>query len=207
MHSFLKTEGCNMPILKARPPKYCRYRNSACVFIQGHTHYLPGEFNSDHSLAAYRRLVAQRGAGIAIDPPTKDAEDTTVTVAEILEGYRSYAQAYYGNKPHGRYRNLLPIIRTVRELYADLPATDFGPKRLKVVRAAFVNAGHTQGHCNTGVQRVIAMFLVSAPSVENSVSLGQLATDAKSNEITALPELIDNIDVAGAIVTIDAAGC
>ena len=52
-----------------------------------------------------------------------------------------------------------------------------------------------------------ALFLVSAWSVENGVSLGQLATEAKSNEITAIPELIDNIDVAGAIVTIDAAGC
>jgi predicted transposase YbfD/YdcC len=52
-----------------------------------------------------------------------------------------------------------------------------------------------------------ALFLVSAWSVENGVSLGQLATEAKSNEITAIPELIDNIDVSGAIVTIDAAGC
>ncbi len=43
--------------------------------------------------------------------------------------------------------------------------------------------------------------------VENGVSLGQLATEAKSNEITAIPELIDNLDVSGAIVTIDAAGC
>ena len=34
-----------------------------------------------------------------------------------------------------------------------------------------------------------------------------MATEAKSNEITAIPELIDNIDVSGAIVTIDAAGC
>ena len=52
-----------------------------------------------------------------------------------------------------------------------------------------------------------ALFLVSAWSVENGVSLGQLATEEKSNEITAIPELIKNIDVTGAIVTIDAAGC
>jgi len=52
-----------------------------------------------------------------------------------------------------------------------------------------------------------ALFLVSAWSVEHGVSLGQLATEEKSNEITAIPELINNIDVAGAIVTIDAAGC
>ena len=52
-----------------------------------------------------------------------------------------------------------------------------------------------------------ALFLVSAWSVENGVSLGQLATEEKSNEITAIPELLTNIDVSGAIVTIDAAGC
>ena len=51
------------------------------------------------------------------------------------------------------------------------------------------------------------LFLVSAWSAEQRISLGQLATEEKSNEITAIPELIDNIDVAGAIVTIDAAGC
>lgn len=51
------------------------------------------------------------------------------------------------------------------------------------------------------------LFLVSAWSVERGLSLGQLATEEKSNEITAIPELIDNIDVGGAVVTIDAAGC
>ncbi len=51
------------------------------------------------------------------------------------------------------------------------------------------------------------LFLVSAWSVESGISLGQLATEVKSNEITAIPELLDNIDVQGAVVTIDAAGC
>lgn len=51
------------------------------------------------------------------------------------------------------------------------------------------------------------LFLVSAWSVQQGISLGQLATEEKSNEITAIPELIDNIDITGATVTIDAAGC
>ena len=51
------------------------------------------------------------------------------------------------------------------------------------------------------------LFLVSAWSVEQGISLGQLATAEKSNEITAIPELIDTIELKGAIVTIDAAGC
>lgn len=40
-----------------------------------------------------------------------------------------------------------------------------------------------------------------------SLTLGQVATDAKSNEITAIPKLLDLLDLAGAIVTIDALGC
>lgn len=52
-----------------------------------------------------------------------------------------------------------------------------------------------------------ALFLVSAWSVQRGISLGQLATAEKSNEITAIPELIDQIDIRGATVTIDAAGC
>jgi predicted transposase YbfD/YdcC len=51
------------------------------------------------------------------------------------------------------------------------------------------------------------LFLVSAWSVRRGISLGQLATAEKSNEITAIPELLDQIDVTNAVVTIDAAGC
>ncbi len=51
------------------------------------------------------------------------------------------------------------------------------------------------------------LHMVSAWSTENSLSLGQIATEEKSNEITAIPELIDQLDVKDAIVTIDAMGC
>jgi predicted transposase YbfD/YdcC len=51
------------------------------------------------------------------------------------------------------------------------------------------------------------LFLVSAWSVSRGISLGQLATAEKSNEITAIPELLDQIDLSNAVVTIDAAGC
>jgi predicted transposase YbfD/YdcC len=51
------------------------------------------------------------------------------------------------------------------------------------------------------------LFLVSAWSTRRGISLGQLATAEKSNEITAIPDLLDRIDVRGAVVTIDAAGC
>lgn len=147
-----------MPTLKARPPKYCRYRNGARVTIHGHTHYLPGAFNSDESLAEYRRLVAQWGAGMVVQPEAAESDGTAITVAEVFEGYRVYAEAYYGDVPRGRYRNLLPVIKSVGLLFADLPAHEFSPKKLKIARQTFVAAGYTRGHCNTCVQRVIAVF-------------------------------------------------
>ncbi len=51
------------------------------------------------------------------------------------------------------------------------------------------------------------LHLVGAWASEHGLALGQVATEEKSNEITAIPALIDRIDVKGAIVTIDAMGC
>jgi predicted transposase YbfD/YdcC len=48
---------------------------------------------------------------------------------------------------------------------------------------------------------------VSAWAVSNRLVLGQKKVEGKSNEITALPELIQILDLAGCIVTIDAMGC
>jgi len=52
-----------------------------------------------------------------------------------------------------------------------------------------------------------AIHLLSAWAVENRLVLGQCRTDEKSNEITAIPELLRLLDVQGCIVTIDAMGC
>ena len=49
--------------------------------------------------------------------------------------------------------------------------------------------------------------MVSAWASENRLVLGQLKTEAKSNEITAIPELLQVLDISGCIITIDAMGC
>jgi predicted transposase YbfD/YdcC len=51
------------------------------------------------------------------------------------------------------------------------------------------------------------LHLVSAWATEARLTLGQIATDAKSNEITAIPLLLELLDLKGATVTIDAMGC
>jgi predicted transposase YbfD/YdcC len=52
-----------------------------------------------------------------------------------------------------------------------------------------------------------AIHMVSAWATENGVVLGQRKVDAKSNEITAIPELLELLALQGCIVTIDAMGC
>jgi predicted transposase YbfD/YdcC len=52
-----------------------------------------------------------------------------------------------------------------------------------------------------------AIHMVSAWATENKLSLGQVVVDEKSNEITAIPELLRVLELSGALVTIDAMGC
>src|SRR6516165_9099922 len=52
-----------------------------------------------------------------------------------------------------------------------------------------------------------AIHMVSAWATENKLSLGQVVVAEKSNEITAIPELLQLLEISGALVTIDAMGC
>jgi predicted transposase YbfD/YdcC len=52
-----------------------------------------------------------------------------------------------------------------------------------------------------------ALHVVSAWASENQMVLGQLAVEGKSNEVTAIPQLLEMLVVQGCIVTVDAMGC
>ncbi len=52
-----------------------------------------------------------------------------------------------------------------------------------------------------------ALHTVSAWSCQHQLVLGQVAVDAKTNEITAIPELLNMLDIENSIVTLDAMGC
>lgn len=62
-----------------------------------------------------------------------------------------------------------------------------------------------RSHNNSKGQNAIHM--VSAFAHANGLTLGQLATETKSNEITAIPKLLKILNISGCIITIDAAGC
>jgi len=51
------------------------------------------------------------------------------------------------------------------------------------------------------------LHVVSAWATQQGMTLGQVAVDSKSNEITAIPKLLEMLELKGAIVSIDAMGC
>jgi predicted transposase YbfD/YdcC len=100
------------------------------------------------------------------------------------------------------------------------------PEAFQACFAAWVQALRDEAAATTGVERPTLavdgktlrrshdrknglgpLHAVSVWASEYGLSLGQVACDEKSNEITAIPELLKLVDVAGAVVTIDAIGC
>ncbi len=67
--------------------------------------------------------------------------------------------------------------------------------------------GKTQRRSHDRKRGMKAMHMVSAWACGNAVVLGQVKTEEKSNEITAVPELLDKLELSGCIVTLDAMGC
>lgn len=67
--------------------------------------------------------------------------------------------------------------------------------------------GKTQRRSYDKKGQVKALHMVSAWACQNGVVMGQVKTDEKSNEITAIPELLSKLELSGCIVTIDAMGC
>ena len=77
--------------------------------------------------------------------------------------------------------------------------------------AQLVNVGHIaidgKTLCGSAAAGLKPLHLVSAWATQAQVSLGQVAVDGKSNEITAIPKLLELLELHGALVTIDAIGC
>jgi hypothetical protein len=119
------------------------------------------------------------------------------------------------------------FLRTFLELPNGIPSHDtynrvlasVGPEALQAILIPWLQqrrgvAGdwvHIDGKTMRGTrqarQGLGALHLVSAWASQHGLTLGQVAVDAKSNEITAIPQLLELLDLRDKVVTIDAAGC
>jgi predicted transposase YbfD/YdcC len=112
--------------------------------------------------------------------------------------------------PHG-----IPSDDTFRRVLSRLDRTQFAAGLLGWLQAiADVNQersiaidGKTLRRSGRSTTSLKPLHLVTAFASENSLVLGQVACDEKSNEITAIPELLKLLNIQRATVTIDAMGC
>jgi predicted transposase YbfD/YdcC len=107
----------------------------------------------------------------------------------------------------------VPSHDTFRRVFAMLNPRAFERCCLDWLRAAadLVGVNHIaidgKSLCGSGRGQLGPLHLVSAWATQANLSLGQVAVDGKSNEITAIPKLLELLDLKGALVTIDAMGC
>ena len=67
--------------------------------------------------------------------------------------------------------------------------------------------GKTMRSSHQNSKGIKAFHILSAYSCANGLSLGQMKVDGKTNEITVIPELLEQLAIEGCIITIDAMGC
>ena len=130
---------------------------------------------------------------------------------EIAEWAKVHAEVFgtFLELPHG-----IPSHDTFNRVFALLPATTLQDVLLPwlVERRGLPGQWiHLDGKTLRGTrcksQKLKALHVVSAWAGHTGLTLGQVAVDTKSNEITALPQLLDLLDLQDKIVTTDAMGC
>jgi predicted transposase YbfD/YdcC len=111
--------------------------------------------------------------------------------------------------------NGVPSADTISRLFSRLDPEAFGACFQSWVRAVSAAVGlphiaidgKTLRRSGDRAAGLGPLHLVSAWATEQHLTLGQVAVAGKSNEITAIPKLLELLDLHGALVTIDAMGC
>jgi DDE_Tnp_1-associated/Transposase DDE domain len=111
--------------------------------------------------------------------------------------------------------NGIPSHDTFRRVFARLRPGEFQQSFLQWVRSVSqITAGQVVAIDGKQSRRSLdrragkaAINMVSAWASKNQMVLGQVKVEGKSNEITAIPTLLEMLELEGCIVTIDAMGC
>ena len=117
--------------------------------------------------------------------------------------FRSFLQL-----PHG-----IPSHDTFERVFARIDAAAFNRCCMAWLRdvSDLVGLNHLaidgKTLCGSATSERKPLHLVSAWATKAKLSLGEVAVEGKSNEITAIPELLKLLELKGALVTIDAIGC
>ena len=179
-----------------------------------------GEPSLDRSLAGHFAVLEDPRD--ALRRRHKLIEMVVIAIAAVLCGADGWAGiAAFGRAKEGWLRQFLelphgiPSHDTFGRVFAVLAPAAFEAcfrAWVEAIRAVIPGEiiavdGKTLRRSHDRAAGLAALHLVSAWAAANRVVLGQVATEAKSNEITAIPQLLALLRIKGCIVTIDAMGC
>ena len=130
-----------------------------------------------------------------------------------VEEYCEEKEEWFKEKLKLKLEHGIPSHDTFERVFAMID-----PKELESSFALWTKAVHrkTKGEivsidgktiCASRSEDQKAIHMVSAWANKNKLVLGQVKTDEKSNEITAIPQLLEILEISGCIITIDAMGC
>ena len=132
---------------------------------------------------------------------------------EDIEDFGQAHSRWFQDK--GLFPNGLPVHDTIARVISSLDPEQFQLCFLKWMQAVNSSAkgqliaidGKVLRSSYNRDDRQSTIHMVSAFASANGMVLGQVKTDAKSNEITAIPELLALLDMTGCLISIDAMGC
>lgn len=143
---------------KSRVPSLRFHKASGQMFVvlSGRAIYC-GKPDDPTTEQRYHQAIAEwlaAGKQLSADPDT-------ITVKELLARFWAHAEQYYRHRTDGRTKELEQFklaLRPLKELYADTPVVDFGPRALKAVRQKMIDAGWCRPYVNKQVNRVRHVF-------------------------------------------------
>jgi predicted transposase YbfD/YdcC len=143
-----------------------------------------------------------------------------IAICGVISGCNSWTQiAAFGRKRHSWLKRFLtlpegiPSHDTFKRIFERLDPVVFQScfREWMLALAGAIDIPHIAIDGKTvrrsGTTDLGPLHLVSAWATKNHLSLGQVAVDEKSNEITAIPKLLELLELHGALVSIDAIGC
>lgn len=159
-------------------PTYRLHKPSgqARVIIDGKHLYL-GPYGSEKSRQAYARILAQRfSPSSAAEEPLPSGVFPDLCLNELLLKYVEFAETYYvkDGKPTKELVCMKEAMAPLRLLFGELPARDFGPLKLKVVRQHMIDSDLSRGVVNQRTNRIkrIIKWAVSEELLPPSVYEG-----------------------------------
>lgn len=143
--------------MASRIPPYSQHKptRQAYVRLSGQHVYL-GVYGSPESKDEYNRIVAEwlaNGRRLPVAPEV-------ISVTELCELYWKYASTRYvkDGQPTSTLDHVKSAIVLARRLYGAIPACEFGPAKLRVVRQTWIDEGRARATINSYTKWVKPMF-------------------------------------------------